>query len=96
MRIYAVADIHGSQFRLNIVLDQIAACNPELVVVCGDITQFGPADVATNFLNQIPVDTIVVHGNIDPDNILGGIEESTAENIHLKRVVRGGIDYIGI
>jgi Icc-related predicted phosphoesterase len=96
MRIYAVADIHGSQFRLNIALEQIAAYNPELVVICGDITQFGPADVATNFLNQIPVDTLAIHGNCDPDTTLDAIERSKADNIHLKKINRKGIDFVGL
>ena len=96
MRVYTVADIHGSQFRLNIALEQIAVHDPELVVICGDITQFGPADVATNFLNQISVDTLAVHGNCDPDSTIDAIERSTAENIHLKKVTRGGIDFVGL
>lgn len=96
MRIYSVADIHGSQYRLNIVLDNIRDLKPDLVVVCGDITQFGPSDVAKNFLDQIPVDTIAVHGNIDPDNIREGIIDSKADYIHLKQVTRNGVDFIGM
>jgi Icc-related predicted phosphoesterase len=96
MRIYGVADIHGSQYRLNIILEKILDLKPDLVVVCGDITQFGPADVAKNFLDQISVDTIAVHGNIDPDNIGEGIIDSKAEYIHLKQVMRHGVSFIGI
>ncbi len=96
MRIYGVADIHGSQYRLNIILEKILDLKPDLVVVCGDITQFGPADVAKNFLDQISVDTIAVHGNIDPDNIGEGILDSKAEYIHLKQVTRHDVSFIGI
>ena len=96
MRIYSVADIHGSQYRLNIILEKILDLKPDLVVVCGDITQFGPADVARNFLDQISIDTIAVHGNIDPDNIGEGVLNSKAEYIHLKQVTRHGISFIGI
>ncbi|MEE9440640.1 MAG: metallophosphoesterase, partial [Candidatus Thermoplasmatota archaeon] len=63
MKILAVADIHGSQYRLNAVLDNIKKYSPDLVIICGDITQFGPGDVATNFLNQIPVETFAIPGN---------------------------------
>ena len=65
MKIYSVADIHGSQYRLNLILKNIKRYAPDLVIVCGDITQFGPGDVAKNFLDQIPVETIAVTGNID-------------------------------
>jgi len=65
MKILSVADIHGSQYRLNTVLNNIGKYSPDLVVICGDITQFGPREVATNFLNQIPVETFAIPGNID-------------------------------
>lgn len=58
MKIYCIADIHGSQYRLNLILKNIKINQPDLVVLCGDITQFGPGDVATNLLNQIPIETI--------------------------------------
>ena len=53
MKIFAAADIHGSQYRLNIILNHVEKYEPDLVVICGDITQFGPGDVAKNFLNQM-------------------------------------------
>jgi len=69
MKIYSVADIHGAQFRLNLVLKNIDRYSPDLVVICGDITQFGPGELAKNFLNQIPVDTLAITGNIDTDDV---------------------------
>jgi len=96
MKILAIADLHGSQYRLNIVLKNIEKYSPDLVVICGDITQFGPGEIAKNFLDQIPVKTFAVHGNIDIENVLKGIENSKAKNIHLKRVIKNGIPFIGI
>ena len=52
MKILAVADIHGAQYRLNLVLKNIEIYSPDLVVICGDITQFGPGELAKNFLYQ--------------------------------------------
>ena len=96
MKILAVADIHGSQYRLNNVLDNVEKYSPDLVIICGDITQFGPGDVATNFLNQIPVETVAIPGNIDTAEVGDAINESNAENIDLKRVVKSGISFVGI
>ena len=96
MKIFAVADIHGSQYRLNIVLKNIEKYAPELVVVCGDITQYGPSDVAKNFLNQIPVDTLAVPGNIDTAEVSDGINDSKATNIDMKRIEKRGIPFVGI
>lgn len=70
MRILAAADFHGSQYRLNIVLNNIEEYAPDLVVICGDITQFGPGTLATNFLNQLPVNTLAIPGNIDTADVV--------------------------
>ena len=96
MRILAIADIHGHQYRLNIVLKNIEMYSPDVVVVCGDITQFGPAEVARNLLDQIPVETFAVPGNCDPPEVSKMIDKSKAINIDMKRVERHGIPFVGI
>ncbi len=96
MKILSLADIHGSQYRLNIVLKNIEKYTPDLIVICGDITQFGPADVAINILNQIKVKTLAIHGNIDSNEILKAIDYSKAINIHLKKEIVDNIPFIGI
>lgn len=95
MRILAVADIHGAQYRLNLVLKNIERYSPDIVVVCGDITQFGPWELAKNFLNQIPIETLAVTGNIDTPEVNKGIDESKAIRIEMKRVVKKGVPFIG-
>jgi uncharacterized protein len=95
MKIYSVADIHGSQYRLNLILKNIQRHAPDIVVVCGDITQYGPGDVAKNFLNQIQVDTLAVTGNIDSPDVEKGIDDSKATKIELKKIVKKGIPFVG-
>ena len=96
MKILAAADIHGTQYRLNILLGNIERYSPDLVVICGDITQFGPGDVAKNFLNQIPVETLAISGNIDTADVFKAIDESKATNIEMKKVVKKGIPFVGV
>jgi uncharacterized protein len=96
MKILAVADFHGSQYRLNIVLENIKKHSPELVIVCGDITQFGPGEVATNFLDQIPVETFAIPGNIDTPDVVEAIDKSKATNITLKKVKKNKISFVGV
>jgi len=96
MKILATADIHGSQYRLNILLKNVEIYSPDLVVICGDITQFGPGEMAKNFLDQIPVATFAVPGNIDTDDVDKAIDESKATNINMKRVEKNGVSFVGI
>ena len=96
MKLYAAADIRGSQYRLNIILNNIDKFSPDLVVICGDITQFGPGEVALNFLNQIKVETLAILGNIDTPDVDQAITDSKAQNINLKQVVKKGISFVGI
>jgi Icc-related predicted phosphoesterase len=96
VKILAVADIHGSQYRLNIVLKNIERYSPDLLVLCGDITQFGPGELARNFLDQIPIDTIAVTGNIDTLDVGKAIDDSKATNIELRKVVYRGVSFVGV
>ena len=96
MKILAAADIHGAQYRLNILLDNIEKFSPDLVIICGDITQFGPGEVAKNFLNQIPIETLAVTGNIDTPDVFQAINDSNATNIEMKKVAIDDISFVGI
>ncbi|MCX6665794.1 MAG: metallophosphoesterase [Euryarchaeota archaeon] len=96
MIIYAAADIHGAQYRLNLILDQIQAHKPDIVVICGDITQFGPGETAKNFLNQIPIKTFAVPGNIDSIDVGDAITESKAQNIDRRCIIEHDLPFIGV
>jgi len=96
MKVLALADLHGSQYRLNILLKNIEKYSPDLVVICGDITQFGPGDLAKNFLDQIPPTTYAIRGNIDTKDVNNGIENSKAINLTMKRVEKNGIPFVGL
>ena len=96
MKILATADIHGSQYRLNIVLKNVERYSPDLVIICGDITQFGPGELAKNFLDQIPVETLALTGNIDTADVGKGIDDSKATKIEMKRVVKKGVPFVGV
>jgi Icc-related predicted phosphoesterase len=96
MKILAAADIHGSQYRLNLILSNVSKYSPDLVIICGDITQFGPGEVATQFLNQIPVETLALPGNIDPSEVNGAIDESRATNVNMKIVKKDSLTFAGV
>ena len=96
MKIFAVADIHGAQYRINEIRNVIEKHNPDIICVCGDITQFGPGEVATLLLDQLPGKVIVVPGNIDTSDVSEGIQKSHAENIQEKRFEFKGVSFLGL
>jgi Icc-related predicted phosphoesterase len=77
-------------------LDAIEKHRPDLVVICGDITQFGPGDAARSMLNQIPCTTFAIPGNIDTEDVFEGIANSNATNLHLQKINFKGINFVGI
>jgi Icc-related predicted phosphoesterase len=96
MRILVIADIHGSKDARKNVANQVKEHVPNVVVVCGDITQFGPPEWATDFLNSIPLRTLAIPGNCDTKDLLEAIEESAAIPLHAERVELEGITFVGL
>lgn len=96
MRIIATADIHGKQYRMNEFVKAIEEYSPDLAVVCGDITHFGPGEFAKVLLDQIPIETLAIPGNIDTVDVFEYIEKSKAIDLHLKKIKKGGLTFIGL
>jgi Icc-related predicted phosphoesterase len=96
MRILVIADIHGSKEAGKRVNSQIEKYAPNAVIVCGDITQFGPPEWALNFLNSISLKTLALPGNLDPIGVIDAIEESQAIPLHAKKVELGEYIFVGL
>ncbi len=96
MRILAVADIHGASEAKKRINSQIVEYTPNIVVVCGDITQFGPPEWAKDFLDSISLKTLAIPGNCDPRGVLEAIEDSQAIPLHGKKVELSGYTFVGL
>lgn len=82
MKILAVGDIHGDYRK---IIKYLKNHRVDLIIITGDITQFGPAELGEEILNEISsfdVPVLAIPGNCDPETILGKIENSRAVNIH--------------
>lgn len=95
MRLLVVSDAHGSKNSLGMILKKIVEHKPDLVIICGDITHFGPAAWAKNFLDEIPVKTLAIPGNCDPIDTMGAINGSKAINLHAKKIEINRYKFIG-
>lgn len=96
MRILGIADIHGSKEARKRVNSQIQEYTPNAVIVCGDITQFGPPEWALDFLNGIMLKTLAIPGNCDPKGVLEAIEDSQAIPLHARKVELSGHTFVGL
>ena len=76
VKILAISDVHGEE---NENLYTYLNNNEiDLVLILGDITNFGPLDFVETFINKVAdcgVDVIAIPGNCDPKGICNAINE---------------------
>jgi Icc-related predicted phosphoesterase len=96
-------DIHKSENALKFAQKFIDAHKPDLLLIAGDITTFGPLEFAEEFLSGLiklpglPDGRIMVlPGNCDPREILSVIDRSKAVNLHQESETIDGITFVGL
>ncbi len=95
MKILVFGDLHGSYLK---VLDYLNHNNLDLIIITGDITNFGPAELGEEILNEISqfsIPVLAIPGNCDPITIYSKIENSHAVNIHGRSVIIKDIGICG-
>lgn len=85
MNILAISDLHGSTHK---ALNNYLKNNKiDLIIIAGDITHFGPAELAEDILNEISsydIPVVAIPGNCDPQGVSSQLDNSKAINIHGK------------
>ncbi|MDI6884019.1 MAG: metallophosphoesterase family protein [Hadesarchaea archaeon] len=97
MKILAVADFHGASNAEN-NLSKFIERGCDCLVLIGDLTDFGPPEVAESILERVKaagVPTFVVPGNCDPKQILQVLDKYGV-NLHGKCEKVGDIAFIGL
>jgi putative phosphoesterase len=72
MRILAIADIHGDTERVKKLAYLIEKNDPEVIVVAGDLTRFGPKSAADKIIKELMKSgkqVLAISGNGDPPEI---------------------------
>jgi Icc-related predicted phosphoesterase len=85
MNILAISDLHGSTH--NVLNNYLNDNKIDLIIIAGDITHFGPAELAEDILNEISsheIPVVAIPGNCDPQGISSQLDNSRAINIHGK------------
>jgi Icc-related predicted phosphoesterase len=96
-RIYAVADIHGKQNRLNAILNNIERWRPDILVLAGDITGYIRAGKTVEALSSIAIPMLYVRGNTDRRHVERLMAEiPTSQHLHLKSTEISGLNFVGV
>ena len=95
MKILVMGDIHGQCHK---IFNYLQNNTVDLIILTGDITNFGPPKLCGEILNQIclfNVPTLTIPGNCDPTGVYGEIENSNAINIHNRSTIIKNIGICG-
>lgn len=97
MRILAISDIHNEVYKAEKLLGVVEDKNPDLIVVAGDITSFGPIKSAYDIfytLEKAKRPLVAVSGNEDIKEV-GKMLRKKEIDIHNKGVVHNNVGFVG-
>ncbi len=97
MRILAVSDIHNELYKAKALLDIVDERNPDMIIVAGDITSFGPLKAAHDIfetLEKAKRPVLAISGNEDIKEV-GKFLRSKDLDIHNKGVVHKNVGFVG-
>ncbi|MDR1404569.1 MAG: metallophosphoesterase [Candidatus Methanoplasma sp.] len=95
MKLLVVTDIHGNDSVTGWINSEVRCRKADLVLVLGDITDFGPEEKAMDILGSIESRVYALPGNCDPrslPNMISGI----AVDMHGKTAEIGGYHVAGL
>lgn len=96
VRILAVADMHASSLGLSTCKRFVNEYEPEIMVVAGDITNFGPTEWAEKFLDAFELPLLAVNGNCDLDGVTSAIKSRDHNDMIDRRKEFLGLEFLGL
>lgn len=95
--IYATADLHGYHERMGVIVGNVAALKPDVLVIAGDITGFREPAAYIRRLNGLPVPVLTIRGNMDAQEIERIIESCpNVTSLHQREVTLDGVSFVGM
>lgn len=92
MRLFAIADPHGNYSAILPLLEKAGSI--DAVLIAGDITNFGPAEKASELMGMFSQKVMAVPGNCDPLSMAQFLDSSCA-SLHEKVENFKGITFAG-
>lgn len=90
MQLCVIADLHGKTGYIH----QLRDIDHDLLVICGDITNFGHYHEALQILNMIAEPYVAVHGNCDYPDVIKALDEKKC-NLHQNTVTVQAVSFAG-
>jgi putative phosphoesterase len=97
MRILAISDIHGDTERIKKLSYFIEKNDPEVIVVAGDLTRFGPKSAADKIIKELKKSgkkILAISGNGDPPEIDDLLDKKKVQ-LGAKVVTIGSTGFVG-
>ena len=95
MRFLVITDIHGKSSATEWINPLIKKEKVDCVLALGDITNFGPDDVAVGILDSIDADVYAIPGNCDPLTVPSVIAKHGTD-MHGKSTDLDGVHIVGL
>ena len=97
MLIYAVADIHGKKSRLTKIERHVAAHQPDVLVIAGDLSNYIRPDRVLARLNALPLPVLVIRGNTDLKRVQARFQSyPNLKPLNLRPVIISQIPFAGL
>ena len=96
MKLLVVSDLHASEKAVEYISSWTAKVKPDALIVCGDLTHFGPPIYALRFLASIKVKSFAVPGNCDTPHVIDIIDKSKTVLLHRRKVEWNGETLTGL
>lgn len=95
MRILAASDLHSSNQGARAIREAILSQEPDLTLVCGDITHFGPLAWARSFLEGLQGRVLAIPGNCDPLETTSLLKD-LGVSLHARRIEVDDCTFVGL
>jgi len=96
MRLYAVADIHAKAERIQMIRANLERFQADVLIIAGDITNYGQGLATLSALNGLGVKVLVVRGNTDRPGVETRFNAfHQLVSLHLKAVSCNGCHFTG-
>lgn len=95
MRILAASDIHSSTEGARVIREAVLSEEPDMTILGGDITHFGPLAWARSFLEGLPGRVLAIPGNCDPLE-MASLLEDMGVSLHERRIDVDDCTFVGL